>query len=426
MLAAQRRRKLQVMFCLGQLPGVVMYLLGVSAWYESLILSLFLGAVCALSVEYAPLPAGRLVQRSRRMDEAAARACEMVQVARDGIVMANEKGEILEFNPAAEEMFGFPASLAIGSDIGMLMPKPYRTRYEACIAGQVGTSKMAPICTFEEFMLAKPDGERFPAEFMVHQMPRAKGGHFIIVIRDVSRCKRAEDELSQERAALEQRILQRTAQLTQLNAVLGTEIAERKKAQEQLTELAATDGLTNIFNRREFDRLLQREFERATRYNAALAIVMFDIDHFKSINDRFGHLAGDAVLVALTAYVGERLRASDMFARWGGEEFAILLPGSSVAEAHAVAEKLRTGIAERSFAGIAGITCSFGISDNSQVRSATGLTRNADAFLYQSKQSGRNRVSSDRVALDRVASDDGHAIDALGALSPIPTDFSEK
>lgn len=171
-----------------------------------------------------------------------------------------------------------------------------------------------------------------------------------------------------------------------------------KALEKQLMEierLSVTDQLTNCYNRRYFLQRLQNEFDKGKRYGEVFAVIMFDIDHFKRINDTYGHDVGDSVLRELSKLVANRLRATDVFARWGGEEFMILLPESTREQAWEVAEAIRKQVAAHSFAPVAQVTCSFGISvyQKSEFASADDLTRASDVALYEAKRTGRNKTT---------------------------------
>lgn len=162
-------------------------------------------------------------------------------------------------------------------------------------------------------------------------------------------------------------------------------------------ELVIRDGLTGVFNKRKFDEEIDREFARARRYGRALSLVLADIDLFKSINDRHGHLAGDFVLQQISARMRDALRAEQVLARIGGEEFAVLCPETDASGAVEVADKLRHGIVAAPFCpGNLRIeaTCSFGVAERSEAMAAPAeLLAAADRALYRSKSEGRNRVS---------------------------------
>lgn len=168
------------------------------------------------------------------------------------------------------------------------------------------------------------------------------------------------------------------------------------KLSEQVRHLAITDELTGLFNRRHFFELGFREFERAQRYNRPLSAIMLDIDHFKQVNDRFGHVTGDQVLRAVAQRCQETLRDIDILGRYGGEEFAVLLPETDLDEGFLVAERLRLNVAGAPFSTsqeTVQITISLGVARATpRVPDLQTLLEHADAAMYAAKQSGRNRA----------------------------------
>jgi diguanylate cyclase (GGDEF)-like protein len=167
---------------------------------------------------------------------------------------------------------------------------------------------------------------------------------------------------------------------------------------EAIYHLMTFDGLTQTHNKRSFETTLEREVARGVRYKRALALVMFDIDHFKSINDNLGHLAGDAVLRQLAALIAANVRREDVLARVGGEEFALLVPEIELDAAGLVAEKLRQLVERSPFRfeekAIA-LTTSFGVAAlrlDGPVMTPIELYQAADECLYRAKNGGRNRV----------------------------------
>ena len=177
---------------------------------------------------------------------------------------------------------------------------------------------------------------------------------------------------------------------------------ELEKEKLRFQELSETDPLTEIFNRRKLENALSEYVKLASRYNRPLSIIMFDIDHFKEINDGYGHQVGDNVLFELANLVKINLRETDLLARFGGEEFMILMPETHLAYAKAKAESLRKLIEENTFKFIYRLTCSFGVieygeKDNAgNVRNIIGsLVWRVDNALYRAKENGRNRVEED-------------------------------
>ena len=165
---------------------------------------------------------------------------------------------------------------------------------------------------------------------------------------------------------------------------------------EEIYRLMTTDALTQTHNRRYFNEALEREYNRSLRYRRALSLVLFDIDHFKKINDTYGHVAGDSVLRQLSLVVKPRLRQQDVLARIGGEEFAILLPEVEIEGARVAAEKVRTLVEAARFLVDSkefGCTVSVGLTAfDARMTSPQALYETADKNLYAAKNGGRNRV----------------------------------
>lgn len=165
---------------------------------------------------------------------------------------------------------------------------------------------------------------------------------------------------------------------------------------EEIYRMTIIDGLTGVFNKRYFLEALEKEMSRAQRYGRPLSILMFDIDHFKRVNDNYGHLAGDYVLQALARLISTRARREEIFARYGGEEFVILLPETQNDGAMELAEQLRKRVASYTFVFEGEeipVTVSIGVATiQGDGISETELIRRADEKLYQAKAEGRNCV----------------------------------
>jgi diguanylate cyclase (GGDEF)-like protein len=172
-----------------------------------------------------------------------------------------------------------------------------------------------------------------------------------------------------------------------------------ERSHRALVELAMRDGLTELLNRRGFDDCLQRELSYARRHDRVLTLMLFDLDHFKRVNDRYGHAAGDEVLRQIAGRVGELLRREDHFARYGGEEFAIVARDLAGEAARVKAEQVRTVVAARPVAVDAQeicVTVSVGVAawQPDGDLDAAALLRQADARLYAAKRAGRDRVDT--------------------------------
>jgi diguanylate cyclase (GGDEF)-like protein len=175
------------------------------------------------------------------------------------------------------------------------------------------------------------------------------------------------------------------------------ELADQlRAANDKLAELAATDPLTGLRNRRAVYEHLEREYARAKRYRHPLAVFMLDLDHFKSVNDTHGHHIGDAVLKLVADTLKRSVRETDLVGRYGGEEFIILAPETSSKDAWIVGERVRATIAAASAAadGLPDVTTSIGgvTTESEAVRAFEDLVHVADAALYEAKDAGRNRV----------------------------------
>ncbi|RON60788.1 diguanylate cyclase [Pseudomonas fluorescens] len=171
-----------------------------------------------------------------------------------------------------------------------------------------------------------------------------------------------------------------------------SDITELKAREEELRVLAITDELTGVYNRRHFMRTLEQWVDQGQRYAAQFSLIVFDLDHFKSINDRFGHEVGDRVLQQTCAVISERLRASDVFCRVGGEELAILCPFTSLEGAEQLADGLCQTLADHQNEIAGRVTASFGVAAWQADLSVEELLRRADQASYRAKQNGRNQV----------------------------------
>jgi len=175
-----------------------------------------------------------------------------------------------------------------------------------------------------------------------------------------------------------------------------TEVNKRRafKARKELAELSVQDTLTGVFNRKKFDDALDEWLNFSERYNNPLTLILFDIDDFKGINDNFGHIAGDGVLQEAARAVSAVIRKADVFARWGGDEFALLLPNTDLAAAEGLAERIRAAIGSLALDVPKKISCSFGVAAYEKGDTKQLLLRRADEMLLRAKSGGKDRVVS--------------------------------
>jgi diguanylate cyclase (GGDEF)-like protein len=171
-----------------------------------------------------------------------------------------------------------------------------------------------------------------------------------------------------------------------------TNITYIDSEKEEYAHQAYYDSLTNIYNRKRFEELFEQQLQRSFLLKEHFCVAMIDIDHFKQVNDTYGHLIGDTVLVTLAKLVSENIRQTDTFARWGGEEFVLILPNISIELAEQVLTHLRMKIESHVFEEVKQITCSFGLTAYLEGDTIQSMLQRADIALYEAKKAGRNRV----------------------------------
>lgn len=170
---------------------------------------------------------------------------------------------------------------------------------------------------------------------------------------------------------------------------------ELQAAQARAEELANIDRLTGVWNRRRFESEAEREIVKATRHKQPLSLIAFDIDHFKAINDRHGHQAGDGVLTGICELILHRIRSTDALIRWGGDEFLIMAPMTCAADAEALARALCADMALRDFGAAGEVTLSIGVAEYCPTESLETWLARADRGIYAAKANGRNQVVVD-------------------------------
>jgi diguanylate cyclase (GGDEF)-like protein len=194
------------------------------------------------------------------------------------------------------------------------------------------------------------------------------------------------EQLRAANTGLEGQVAERTRELQ-------ARTEELEKSNRFISELARKDPLTGLSNRRHLDEVFAMEVDRSARHELSLSVIMVDVDHFKKINDTYGHAVGDKVLIGVANILELGKRTYDMTARFGGEEFVVLLPDTRGEEAVVVAERLRTKLQEATIDGFTGtVTASFGVASLIAGEASSGLFAKADAALYRAKEKGRNRV----------------------------------
>lgn len=197
----------------------------------------------------------------------------------------------------------------------------------------------------------------------------------------------------------DQGIFDECGRLIEIQSV-GRDITDRKRDEAELERLnreifisATTDKITGLLNRQHFDEIMHREISISSRYGTPLSIIMIDLDNFKKINDSCGHIAGDTALAEIADIIRDNTRASDLAARWGGDEFIISCQSPS-GPAEALAEKIRTLFLTLQHGGFGPVSGSFGVSSCRKGDSVESITRRADELMYKAKREGGNRVMS--------------------------------
>jgi diguanylate cyclase (GGDEF)-like protein/PAS domain S-box-containing protein len=291
-------------------------------------------------------------------------------------------------NPKIQEITGYHSSEMLGRNCRMLNQANRDQPELAEIRAHLAEATPFTI-TLQNF---RKDGQAFWNQLTTSPVWDENGelSHFIGIQRDVTEIREAQQNLLNAHSAL-----------TVLNQELEQRVAQRTL---ELERLATTDPLTDAHNRRFLMVRAEIEIAQAKRQGHSVSMVMFDIDHFKRINDSHGHIAGDRVLVALSHAVRKEMRLGDTFARVGGEEFVLLLPQSDPEQALQVAERLRRMIEELEIDAGAGltlrITSSFGVATQGQtVDTVDALYLAADTALYQAKDAGRNCVMAFKTPL---------------------------
>ena len=274
--------------------------------------------------------------------------------SREAIVFV-QQDKIIDYNPAALALLGVDSE-ALVPTLGLMHFSPGRQpngKRSRALGSVYVKQAMRHGQALFEWRLQALNGHEFPAEIMLSRIDIPGDTLLQATVRDISRQKRLEEELSRN---------------------------------------AMTDHLTGAFNRQRFDEEMRRALARLRRNQVSTALILLDIDHFKPVNDTYGHAVGDDVLVELTALLDASLRIPDMLTRWGGEEFVMVLPDTGLREALQLAERLRQLIADHDFSVVGSITASLSVTTLHADDDARRCLQRLDDALYQAKDLGRNKV----------------------------------
>lgn len=405
----------------------------------------------------------------------------IIRSARDAIVMLDSKGNVILWNPAAEQLFGYSCEEMLGRDLHRMLSQSESDYQDYLKSSKLSglTLEKIPKEKIVERRVKNKNGKELDVEISISYVKRMEELNAVGILRDISERKQAREELeNSHRQYLELAenapigiikcdlngniiyVNEKTLEMmgspgieetkginllsspvivesglakevgeclktnkpsvhevkykslwgkilwmrihikpmTDKNTVTGAQIiiddiTKKKQLEEKLHYLSITDYLTNTYNRRFFTQKLDEEIERAQRNkNNKFSLVMLDIDHFKTINDRFGHNTGDLVLKKITDTIKSRIRKIDFLARLGGEEFVILLVDTPVDKAAILVEELRQRISNMDIPGVDRVTASFGVVEYCPGNTSDILVQRADRMMYKAKEAGRNCI----------------------------------
>lgn len=293
-------------------------------------------------------------QLRRALDQSHEKLERILGNAHDSIIVCGEDQKITRVNYSAEALFGYSESELVGQPIDILIPEDSRPAHPEYMEN----FKASPIPARtmherSEVQGLKKNGSIFWADISISKSQSGEGMEFTAIVRDVS---------------------------------------EKLRLLERLKRESVTDPLTGLYNRRHLTASAEKAVASAQRHSRPLSFILFDLDNFKQVNDKFGHHVGDVVLRKCAEAIGQEARESDTCARFGGEEFCILLDEATGEQARELAERLRRRLSTIEIADNQSLTASFGVAAWQQGWSVDDLFRHADDRLYVAKSNGKNRV----------------------------------
>jgi len=269
-----------------------------------------------------------------------------------------------------------------------LVNKLTEERLARYFAGDRSPSVMSGTNDFQQYCR---DGSIKDIEISTRYVPNPETGlvDIVGVSRDITVRKRLERELAGEVAERNRLIEKLRLSETEQIRLSG----ELRRQNQKMSAVLGKDELTGLYNRHFFLQRIREEMERSDRYGNPMSIILFDLDHFKKVNDQWGHDVGDRVLQAISSAAMKRIRKPDILSRWGGEEFIVLMPQTGLASASRLAERLRVMMAELLHETAGRVTGSFGVAEHIRNESYEIWFKRVDVALYQAKDGGRNRVA---------------------------------
>lgn len=293
---------------------------------------------------------------------------EVFNSSPDASLIVDDKGFIVKSNTEASNLFGYSESEFTNMNVDLLVPKSYRENHSSHRESYSENPSIRPMGKFRRGINAThKDGHEIPVEIRLSYINTRYGKNVLATIRDIS-------------------------EYQELIISLKETIEENEKLLVQST----TDPMTGLYNRRHFEENANKDIDNFRRHKSPLSVMVIDIDHFKRINDQYGHNIGDVVLLKISKIMKDIIRAGDTLARIGGEEFALLLPMTSINAAEVLAERLRHKIEKESNdvkEVDSSITVSIGVAQlREEDHSLNDFLGRADKALYKAKNQGRNRV----------------------------------
>ncbi|WP_273429875.1 sensor domain-containing diguanylate cyclase [Chitinibacter tainanensis] len=302
-----------------------------------------------------------------------------------GIAIADEAGRYLHVNDAYCSIFGYARAELLGQTFGLILLPEDQAREPEILQLALTEDRAAP----SEWRVRHKDGHALFVHSAFKTLIKPDGSAQIItILSDVSTLTNTLRTLQEQ-----EQLLRRSNEL--LEEMVSRRTAQLERANRELARMATQDPLTGLANRRAFEQEAQRLIGSADRHQRALSVLFLDIDHFKSINDQYGHSAGDLAIQAVARHIQRLLRAEDLIARWGGEEFVVLLPDTPLEQAVAVGEKILSGVRWLSRDCLEvprALTISGGLVERQRNQSLGEVLQQADQLLYQAKHLGRDRL----------------------------------
>lgn len=325
----------------------------------------------------------------------AALLAAIVESAPAAVIVSDRRGNIRLVNREAELIFRYARAELLGQQVDMLVPMPSQATHATVRAKFFDNPTARGMGTGRELFGLRKDGTRVPIEIALTPIEFEGSVLVLSVIVDITERKRLQAIIHRANEELERRVRERTLALEHANSEKELLLADLRAQRVELDRLSREDSLTHLANRREFDQRLEAEIQRAQRQSTSLAVAMLDLDHFKDVNDHFGHAVGDAVLREVGNLIRRECRVIDVVSRYGGEEFALALPGSDLQAGVILCERIRVAFEKFDWNtlhdGLA-VTVSAGVSLWYPGLDAGHLMAKADINLYEAKRLGRNRT----------------------------------